>query len=183
MKKIPFYKSKRFLTSLFGIFIISIMLLSVLNVYETKDESNNIEYNGELFTNNGNYWILNLNGNNLYFLYNPLELKGIDLFDYNLNNKIYLAYDPVDLNNELFVIRESTNLLNYMNVKPVISCYEEKDCPDIPLVNCNDYDSIILKYNENKTNIYKEGRCLVLEGNPEYQLKYINKMVYNGLGI
>jgi len=182
-KKLPLYKNKRILTSFFGIFIISIMVFSVLNVYQSRDKTKEIEYNGYKFYENNGYWVTNINGQQLTFRYNPLELSNISLLNYNVYDKIYLSYNPKHFDEERFVLGESLSLFKYVNIKPILSCYEEKDCPDIPLVDCDNYNSILLKYNENKTNIYIENKCLILEGSTEEQIKYVYKITYNLLGI
>lgn len=183
MEKIPLFKNKKFLTSLFGIFIISIMVFSVLNVYETRDKNNIVKYKNYEFVKKDNYWSLNYNGKNLDLRYNPSELEDIKLVNYNIPEKLYIAYDPKDYENELFVIREGFGLFSYASIKPVLSCSEEKDCPDIPLIDCKVNNAIILKYIEDKTNVYIDNNCLVIEGNTDYQLKYLYKMIYNILGI
>ncbi len=176
MKKTPLFKNKRFLTSLFGIFIISIMLLSLLNVYQTKGD-NKVEYDGHIFYNKGDYWISNINGKELSFRYNPREVEDIELVNFPINNKIYVAYNPQEFEQESFVLQESMTLFKSTNTRPVLACYEEEDCPNIPLINCSEDSSIMFKYNE-KENIYIEDKCLVIEGSQEYQLRYVYKLIY-----
>lgn len=182
IKTIPWYKNKKFLVSLIGIFIIGLMVLSTLNIIETQDNTNKLKYKNYVFTKQNDQWISYINNKPIAFKYNPLELENLTLPNYNFVSKVYLAYDPVDISNEQFIIQRAASILQYFNVRPVLACYSEKDCPDIPVIKCENDDSLYLRYN-NDTKIYIEGKCLVIQGTPEQQLMYLDKIFYKLLGI
>ena len=102
-------------------------------------------------------------------------------YDFNLN-KLYVAYNPKELNQEMQVIQTLRYWLNYFKINPVPACYQDEGCPDIPLINCKEDNSIKLIYS-NQTKIYMEDKCLVLQGSKEDQIKYIYKIVYSLLGV
>lgn len=182
-KKIKWYNNKKFLVSLIGVFIIGLMILSSLNVFETKDTTNTLKYKNYIFYKQTDQWISTINNQQISFFYNPLQLENVTLpyFSFSLP-KMYIAYDPADMENEKFVVQRAYSILQYSNIRPVLACYNEKDCPDIPIIDCSKDDSLYIKYSNN-TNIYIQDKCLVVEGNQDYQLKYLDKIFYNLLGI
>ncbi|MBU0963396.1 MAG: hypothetical protein KKD48_05830, partial [Nanoarchaeota archaeon] len=142
-----------------------------------------LKYKNYIFSKQSDQWLTIINGQQVSFSYNPLDLQNLTLpyFSFAIP-KIYVAYDNIDIENERFVIQRAYSMFQYLNIKPVISCYSEQECPDIPLINCLNDDSLYLKYS-NDTKVYIEDKCLVIEGNQEYQLMYLDKIFYNLLGI
>lgn len=163
--------------------MILIMVLSALNMGGSNEKQEKITYNNYKFTKQNNYWVSYINDQYLSFEYNPYELENVTLPNYNLNSdKLYIAYSPEQLTQEIQVIQILNSWLNYFNTKPIMACYEEKNCPDIPLIDCKEDNSIKLIYS-NQTKSYMEDKCLVLQGTKEEQTKYIYKMVYSLLGV
>ncbi|MDD5650885.1 MAG: hypothetical protein PHF86_10800 [Candidatus Nanoarchaeia archaeon] len=183
IKKNHWYQNKKILVSFIGIFIIGLMVLSTLNIIETQDKTNKIKYKNYSFTKQNDQWITYINNKAIAFKYNPLELENTIIPNYNFYiSKLYLAYDPIDISNEQFIIQRAGSILQYFNIRPVLSCISEKDCPDIPLINCKNNDALYLKYS-NDTKVYIEDKCLVIQGTPDQQLMYLDKVFYNLLGI
>lgn len=181
--KVPLYKNKKFLVSLMGIFIIGLMILSSLNIFKTEDSSKQIKYKDRIFYSQGGQWITYINDKPIVFSYNPIEVENITIPNFNFFlPKVYISYDPSDLNNENFIINRLYSMFLYFNIRPVLSCYTEKDCPDIPIIDCSKDNSIYVKYS-NDTKIYIEDKCLVLEGTIDSQIKYTDKIFYNMLNI
>ncbi|MBU0962951.1 MAG: hypothetical protein KKD48_03545, partial [Nanoarchaeota archaeon] len=78
-KKIKWYNNKKFLVSLIGVFIIGIMVLSTLNIFETKDKSNTLKYKNYIFSKQSDQWLTIINGQQVSFSYNPLDLQNLTL--------------------------------------------------------------------------------------------------------
>lgn len=183
IKKTHWYQNKKILVSFVGIFIIGLMILSTLNIMDTQDKTNKIKYKNHIFTKQNDQWVTYIDNNAIAFKYNPLELENITIPNYNFYvSKLYLAYDPKDISNEQFIIQRAGSILQYFKIKPVLSCISEKDCPDIPIVNCKDNDVLYLKYSDEQ-KIYIDDKCLVIQGTPEQQLMYLDKVFYSLLGI
>ncbi|MFA5175647.1 MAG: hypothetical protein WC413_00085 [Candidatus Nanoarchaeia archaeon] len=183
MGKEPFYKNKKLLVSSIGLFMILIMVLSALNMGSSNEKQEKITYNNYKFTKQDNYWVSYINNQYLSFEYNPYEIENLTLPNYNFNlDKYYIAYNPIQLTQEMQVMQILNYWLNYFNTKPTVACYEEKGCPDIPLIDCKEDNSIKLIYS-NQTKVYIEDKCFVLQGTKEEQTKYIYKIVYSLLGV
>jgi len=183
IKKIPLYKNKKFLVSIVGFFIIFLMVLSSLNVFETPDNTSKIKYKNYVFNKQDTRWITYINNKPFVFFYNPLDVENLTIPYYNfLQSKLYISYDPKDAANERFVLERSAFVLQNSNIRPVLACYSEKDCPDIPIINCSNDAGLYFKY-ANDTKVYIEDNCLILQGTTDDQLKYLDKIFFNLLGI
>lgn len=192
-------KSNRRRNILFAVLIAFLMIMSVFGifVYNTDDSNNiqdtsNLKYNGYTFYNVDGKWALTYNNQYIYFDFNPKQLEDIAL-DENLRapasgEKIYIAQDySKDRSNQDFSVRHLVGVLSLIGAKPVLSCIDETDCPDIPLVECggskNVIDFRVVNNTDSKIRIYKEGSCSVFEGDSQGVLKAINKYEYFVLGI
>ena len=183
IKHVPWYKSKKFLVLAMGVFIMFIMVLSSLNVFKGEDTSKKITYNNHIFYKQDTQWMTYINDKPILFFNNPYDVQNITIPDFNFKlSKLYIAYNPADIENEGFIINRIASVLNYFNLKSVPACYNETGCPDIPVINCSKDDSLYLEYS-NDTKIYIEGKCLILKGTIDSQLKYTDKIFYNLLGI
>lgn len=191
-------KSNRKRNILFAVLIAFLMITSVFGifVYNTNDSNNedtsNLEYGGYTFYSVEGKWAIVYNNQYIYFDFNPKQLEDIAL-DENLiipvsGEKIYIAQDySKDRSNQDFSVRHLAGVLSLVGAKPVLSCIDETDCPDIPLVECggskNVIDFRVVNNTGSKTRIYKEGSCSVFEGDSQGLLKAINKYEYFVLGI
>ena len=182
IKITPWYKNKKILVSFVGVFIIFMMVLSTLSIWKTDETTNQLKYKNHVFNKQGDQWVSYFNDKPVAFFYNPLELENLTMPSFTFFDKTYLAYDQHDIETESFVIQRAFSILQYSNIRPVLACYSEENCPDIPIINCTNDNSLYIKYS-NDTNIYIEDKCLVLEGTQDYQLKYLDKIFYNLLGI
>lgn len=183
IKHTPWYKNKKFLVSIIGIFIIGIMVLSSVNIFREEDASKKIKYNDRIFYKQDTQWMTYINDKPVLFFNNPYDVQNITIPDFNFKlSKLYIAYNPADIESEGFIVNRIAAVLNYFSLKPVLACYNETDCPDIPIIDCSKDDSLYLEYS-NDTKIYIENKCLVLKGTIDSQLKYTDKIFYNLLGI
>lgn len=192
-------KSNRRRNILFAVLIAFLMITSVFGIFvynndsnkKTKD-TNNLNYNGHTFYNVGGKWALTYNNQYIYFDFNPKQLEDITL-DKTLKipasgEKIYIAQDySRDRSNQDFLVRHLAGVLTLIGARPVLSCIDEADCPDIPLVDCNSGKNVIdfriVNNTGLKTRVYKEDSCSVFRGDSDGVLKAVNKYEYFILGI
>lgn len=179
--------TKRFYFILIGVFIISLMVVSVLQFGGDNDDEENggadsiVDYNGYVFNNVNGKWVLDVNGQFIAFDYLPGDVEGLYLEDVNLGNKVYIAVDPNDDMNSYFIQRIGA-LLRYKGVIAVESCIIEEGCGDIPLVDCG-MDKDIILLNKGNNGVYKDRSCFVLKGDDEYLVKAVDLLYYKLLGV
>lgn len=178
---------------LMALFIIAIMILSsaafVINYYATSnDSSNKIEYNGYKFeiTANGIYQT-EYQGQIIQLYNNPRDLELINIDNINLNaDRIYLAYNTTQ--NDQSILIDLNRLKYVFAIKGIISnpsCIEDKDCPDLPIVDCKSNDNIIYFKNSyiQNYNINKQNSCNIIEADTLTMNKITDKIVLRVLGI
>ena len=137
---------------LMAFFIIGIMLLSsfafVINYYSTSNDgtATKVDYNGYKFDidQNGIYQT-NYNGQVVQLYNNPKNIESINLNNIIFNtNKVYLAYNFSE--NDQSILLDINRVKYAFALKGIISnpsCIEAKDCPDLPVTDCNlDFDII-----------------------------------------
>ncbi|GEM_PF-5953040 len=189
-KREPFLNKKKLITIGLGIFIISIMTLSIfeLSVYYKQDVEK-IEYKGINFVQTQNGWLGYKDNTPISLVNNPSVLENIsiginnlDLFSFTAKN--YISFIPEDgLEGSISYFFNKIRLQK----NPVNACYKDtKSCKDLVIKTCDDATRttgvIIFKYS-NKTKISLSGTCLTFEGDNENLIKYIDKLTLtiNGL--
>ncbi len=188
-KSVSFFKNKKFLTSLIGIFIILIMVLSALDLWKGGGES--YVYQGTKFSKEDTGWSAYIGANKVTLAYNPKELENIvDAGFSNLNSvqKIYVSTD-----NPLAMYRSMDYFKNRMPLSPVksMACVPEainvSECEQFPLKDCNDANDntgvVIFKRAENTTIQPISRSCFLVEGNNEDLVKVIDKSMLKMLGV
>ncbi len=187
-KKESFFNKKKIFVIGIGIFIISIMVLSVLDINNSQ-ETEKVTYKGINFVKTYNGWLGYKDDNPIYLVYNPLEtanitmnINNIDLF--SLTAKNYISSLPEDGLNEAI-----SNFINRARLQrtPINSCYKDtKSCADLPIKTCEDADTstgvIIFKYS-NETKVTLTGTCLIFEGDNSDLIKHIDRLMLNINGI
>jgi hypothetical protein len=186
-RKYKAQKSKGFLatkqqklTAIIGLFIISIMVLSVLNSYGDNEEEN-YTYQGLKFYNTEAGWIANTNTQTITIISNPKDLENISINYIPLNimnsmEKIYLSINPEDQNREaLFEFNRGLKL----TPRIVTACYEDNDqCIDSPLKTCEDSTEnvgVIVMKESNVTEVSLKYNCLTIQG--ENLLQLVDKLI------
>jgi len=178
-------KSKQNQLILGGLLII-LMLFSVVGyALGGRDNENNkkIEYNGiEFVQDNSGYWNFNIQGNKFLTKYNPEETKNINFFtqskinDYT-NKPLYVVGGFQEPNYEI-----SRNLGDFV-LRMQEACLFEENCLDsLPIKNCS-VDNIIVIGNSEKQIIRQQENCIFIEATLENQVKYVDKFLFNVLGI
>jgi len=179
-EQVRWYKNKKFLISLVGIFIILVMVGSYLNV--GGDNEKRVNYGGYNFIKTDKGWMTYIGNSAFLFSFMPKDLEEINMPQFNLGNKIYILFDPEERNEASYEVQRLSYMLDYKGIKAFPACIKEEKCGNIPILNCDSQNSIIyLKSGNNKAYIDKN--CLVFEGDKEYQSKLIDRFSYGLLGV
>lgn len=189
-KKEPFLNKKKLITIGLGLFIISIMVFSILELSVFyKQDVEKIEYKGINFIQTQNGWLGYKDNIPISLVNNPSTLENISIEINNLNlfsftAKNYISFIPEDgLEGSISYFFNKIKLQK----NPVNACYKDtKSCKDFVIKTCDDATRttgvIIFKYS-NKTKVSLSGTCLIFEGDNENLIKYIDKLILkmNGL--
>lgn len=173
-KKEP--KFKKYATIGIGLFLISIMILSVL---QGSDEEK-VEYNGYKFSKVDEGWVTYKNDNQIFIINNPEDLKEIQIDDvyFGTVKKIYVSYkDYVPLN---------LNLIPFP-VQPIAASYDEEVSmsENIPLKDCGDadQDTMVIIIQEGVPISRLDQNCLIMQGDKTELIKIVDKIILNLYGI
>jgi len=184
-----FFKSKKFLTYLIGIFIIMIMVLSAMDLWQGSGESS--VYHNVKFSKEDAGWSAYINSNKVLLSYNPQELDSftdIDFSAFNSLQKIYLSTD-----NPLVMYKSMDYFRKRLPLAPskFIACIPESanvtECGDLPLKDCDDADNnvgvVIFKRSENFTSSFISSSCLVIGGDSDSIMRVVDKSMLRMLGV
>ena len=151
------------------LFISFIMISSVIGFVWTSSSDTvtyeTIEYQNYNFNKINDKYILELNGNEYVFDNTPYELSDIDASNVIIeSSKYYILFDPEDKDLNLeYSIQKLYLVLNSLGVNVQLACSKEEGCDStLPIKTCDDY-SFYFKKSIN-AKIYKENRCVVIEG-------------------
>jgi len=160
-----------------GLFLISIMVLSVINPGEKEGE---IEYNGYKFVEVQGGWQTYKNNNLVFIVNDPSELEDIPVDDiyFGAVEKIYLSYkDYIPGNFQLIPLP----------VRPILSTYDEDFSieQNIPVKTCSDASMgiIVIMIQEGDPAAKFDQNCLLLYGDEQELVKVVDKIVLNMHGI
>ena len=186
-------QKKKLFPILIGLFIISIMVLSVLEYGSNKDDENEIKYNNYKFTMENNRWTTYVNNNKISFAYPPRDLENTNA-DVNYNDllyatKIYLSYNPEQISP--IPVQEFMLNKNILGIQSqlVLACPIDNELcksESLPIKACNDADEstgVILMEISNKSSIDFSNNCLQFHGSQDDIIKTIDKLVLKRLGI
>lgn len=185
-KEEKFYQKKAFWWS---IFIVVIMTSSTIGYLWTgnQKEQNRVEYNGFTFYRSQGFWFTRINDQQYNFQYLPEDVLNISSTGtLGIGEKIYLAYDPSETElNTRYPFSILSELLRDKGVRPVYACIAEENCPDIPIVDCNETDApIVLFIKGEESRMYNEEQCLIVEIKDNQDVvRVTEKMMYDLLGV
>lgn len=159
-----------------GFFLVFIMFFSVAEYAflsnpdtTTNSEINSVSYNGLKFTSQNGYWILNKDGNNFIFRYNPnqvtatgSEINGIENY---YNKPLYIKANNINVESEI-----RTNLAVFTNG---VIITDKEDCND---------NAIIIE-NKNISKIYQQENCVYIQGAESELVKLTDEFLFNILDI
>ena len=183
-KKVPFYKKSGF----WGIFIITIMVFSTIGfMWEGSNNAGSYDYYGTKFRDVGYGWALNIQGKDFVFDNLPTELENIN-FSINTqikNPKVYLADYPLENNvNKQYVMQKLGSFFIMLGVRPQPACMTEEGCGNVPIVNCNLDDTVIVLKEDNVTRVYSKDNCIYVTGKDTNEaIKASERLMYGLLGI
>ena len=166
------------------LFIIAIMVMSGIGYMAGENSDEIIDYKGIRFSKVQSGWLTYSGDKQVILFNNPNDLEGIDIVGVSLNElnsaiKIYVSSNPED-NLGLYLKGFQFNILNNLKPMKVNACYEDNErCADLPLKDCSDASSnikvILIKKGESLVEY--ENNCLLIQGQDEELLKYIDKLV------
>ena len=99
-------------------------------------------------------------------------------------NKFYVAFDPTerDINMD-YPMNKLLNILKIKGLNSFVACVNEKECPDIPIVNCNsDYKVFYFKKSE-ENKILEQDSCTIIQGDAFTVGKFVDRINYWLLGV
>ena len=178
-------KSKdRFKQILVGLVLIFILVLSMLGYSlmgrESSSQEEKIIYNDLEFINKNGFWVLEQEGIQFIFKYNPEEVEKIN----SSVNSINYYYDkPLYINSE---DGESTTEI-YRNINQLVqrmqeACLNKEDCVgDLPVKGC-DSNFIIIR-ESNITGITQNQSCVFIEGPKENLTMLSDEFLFKIFGI
>lgn len=168
-------------------FILIIMVLSAFGMWEAS-RSNKEEYNGFEFTLTENSWLTEIAGKQYAFDYLPSELEQLNVTKVAVSGeKVYIAYDPEDKAfDKTYAINYIGSLFYQKNIRPVLACTKEKDCPaELPIVACDTASAdVIFIRSGNETRISKDFRCYIVQAKDNLDLGMLRQRIaYSVLGV
>jgi len=170
-----------------SLIILAVMVLSVLGVYVGTPEENIVEYNGYRFFPAGTGWQVKINNEQYQFRYLPEDLQNFPLGNIPLGEKIYLAYDPTAKNiTTTDAMGFVGNLFRKVGSRAVISCIQEKGCPDdLPVVDCETANANVLFFRSaEEMGAIRDKQCIIIQAPTSADLyKAVEKMGYQLLGV
>jgi len=171
-----------------GIILIVVMLFSTLGYgflgrpdENSSDNSNKVIYKGYEFLAQNGFWVLNYQGTDFVFKYNPEEVTSIYSNINNLNSyfqkPLYIYSEDVSSETEIYVN------LNNVVLRIQKACIEGSICPDenLPIKTCDD-NFIIIKESD-VTDITQQNNCVFIEGKMENLLKLTDEFLFKILEI
>jgi len=174
-KKEPKYK--KYLVITVGLFLISIMVLSVLQI---SGDEQKIDYNGYKFSKVDDGWLTYKNNNPVLVINNPFDLEDVSIDDvyFGSINKIYISYKDY--------IPANFNLIPFP-VRPILATYDEKvsTAENIPLKDCVDADDntlVIILQNGVQVSRFDQN-CLIIQGDKDEMIQVVDKIILNLYGI
>ena len=196
MRKISFKRDeerkKRMNQLILGLLLIFIMLFSTLGYSfsgfnkdeEDKEGVEKVTYRGLEFSKQNNFWLLNKDGINFIFRYNPVELGGLNhgLIFLNINNyygkPLYIHSENTEAEFEIY------RNLDRIAQRIQYACLEdEQNCKkELPIKTCED-NFIIIKQG-NSSEITQENNCIFINGQTEDELvKLTDEFLFKLLGM
>lgn len=175
------------IAALFGLSFMGYIGISSSPDASPSTSTNIVEYNGLTFTQVEGYWITNLNGEDIYFLYPPTELETIDVPNNTVEllsySKIYFVYDP---NQQLVlsnIYSRAYSFFSYLGIQNQLACTQEENCPDIPIIDCEEDHALIFLEDE-ESFIQSNNYCLELHAEDLNTIQMqLERTLYTILGI
>jgi hypothetical protein len=131
-------------------------------------------------------WVVDVNKKSYWLDYFPKEVEKISIPDITPQEKIYIIFEPSEKDENMdYSISKLAYTLSNLGKRVVLACASEKDCPDIPLKGCNgaEYPFYFKKGPESTEKSFKDGNCLVIQGDAVGMSRVVDKVTLKLLGI
>lgn len=155
--------------------------------YRTEDSAaKNMDYKGQKFYLTSNGFMTVLNNKQMFFAYFPADLENISTnFDLNIeSDKVYFLYNPIDETNFDSNMNKLGKIIYELNIRPVKACSQEENCPDIPVVDCEEEIQKFFFKEANQTSITQDQNCIVLNAESKMDMDMLIEIInYKILGI
>lgn len=169
-----------------GFILIGIMLFSILGYSFGGKEDNNLKklnYNGFEFVEQNGFWIINIEGLQFFFKYNPKQIEEVNselkYLSHYQGKPLYIFSESNEAESEIYRNLFYQNQI-VLRIQP--ACLEGKICEgDFPIKTCKD-NFIIIKESEN-SKITQEENCIFIEGKQENLVKITDIFLFKILGI
>jgi hypothetical protein len=180
-------KQKRNQIILGGILVLILILSTAgyaLMGNESDEEKNydKLQYNGNTFLKQGNYWYLVKNGNQFVFKKNPNQVEKINseikLIDNYSGKPLYIFAENKEAESEIAI-----NLQN-IALRIQEACYifdGEEECGDLPVKTCADNFIIIKEAAE--MAIIQEENCAFIYGPRENLTQVADEFLFKTIGV
>ena len=187
-------KDKKKINTIMAVFIAVIMVGSIVGMMFSGDSEDKLEYNGHKFKIIGNQLAVEVNNQEYYFYYHPVDLEVMNVSEevqikLNGMQMFYFTFDPdtkdieyldkarFDLNNEA----AKTNLF-FVN-----AISKESEIYNFPIITCDNataFVPVVYVKEGNKTGFYLEEDCIIAESKTkEGFLALKDRLMYEILGI
>ena len=177
------------MTLLIGLFIILIMVMSVMDLWQGSEDT--YKYHNIEFTRGDYSWSAYINNVLVGLPYSPAELENVtdvDFSSFNSLEKIYLSTDnPLANYKAMDYFRKRIAL----NPKVVIACIPEAanftECGQLPLKGCSDADNyvgvIVFNRSDEFNTSFVSPTCMVVEGNSDTLMRVFDRYMLKTLGV
>ena len=159
----------------------------IFSYRDTEEGSNVINYKDKKFQLINNLWVTEIDGVQVFVLNDPNTLESIDVPTLPLQHgKIYVGLPPGNTTSEEydFVSQRMTYTLGLRNVNAVPACsYDDIDCPDVPIIDCQKNIPSIVFVESNLTSVYEQESCIIVEGDFIYLDMFIDKLTLELVGL
>ncbi|MFH0751966.1 MAG: hypothetical protein V1914_00010 [archaeon] len=185
IKKQKFWKSKKFMPSLMGGFIIFIMVFSALGLWTGEDSQGAYEYKDIKFIQTEYGWVGYKDGQKITLTTNPAELENITInyipiYTLNPLSKVYLSLDYTE--KALRAVQNfEQNIKITATTRPACTT-DGPRCANLPLKNCEDATDttgVIVFKEDNQTKVTLINNCLTIQG--EDPAKVVDKLILTQL--
>ena len=176
-----------------GLLIVIIMVSSSAGIMLSRDNDNNVKYNGYTFTRANSGWILNTDGKEMIFNFHPLDVEEIPIEDKVIDRldvvQAYLTFEVgkklqyIDMIRFEFITAMQDNFETYIE-SGVLNKTDAYDFPIIDCINATKDIPVIKFVFANETKVYVDGNCIIAEAQSELDfLAITEKILYKLLGV
>ena len=169
------------------------MTMSVLGYMIGKDSEDSLKYNDFKFFIVGNMYKTEVNGNSIYFNYNPLQIESIEIEDSiieKLKNSVQIdTTSGVNSSYKESIALAQFELVNYLssNNQFLRTGFTTENEFNLPVITCLDSSEsvpVLMFEKSNETKIYSEGNCIILNARSENDfLALKDRILYGVFGI